>query len=220
MALDSQPPMYATYIGGGGEDRGYGIAAGASGEVYAAGRTNSPGFPTSPYAVQANLGGGTCDFEACPDAYFLAIGPGGSSLRYSTYLGGSGWDSARGIDLNTGGSAILTGEARSADFPLSGNARDTALSGGRDAFVSRISVLGLDLTYSSYLGGGNWDDGLAVRANPLNQVFLGGRTLSPDFPTTPSAYSGTLAGDYDAYGFIEDLPIENWIFLPLMRRGS
>jgi Calx-beta domain/Carboxypeptidase regulatory-like domain/Beta-propeller repeat len=104
--------IYSTYLGGSSPDNGFGIAADASGNAYVTGFTSSTNFPTM-NPIQANKGGG--DF---PDAFVTKFNSQGSALVYSTYLGGSESDAARGIVVDSANNAYLTGTTRSIQFPL------------------------------------------------------------------------------------------------------
>ena len=101
--------VYSTYLGGNEEDfGGYSIAVDGSGSAYLTGQTESTDFPTqNPYQMdQPGL-----------DAFVTRLSPTGNSLLYSTYLGGNGNDSAWGIALDGLGSAYVTGQTDSTDFP-------------------------------------------------------------------------------------------------------
>src|SRR5262249_56442835 len=128
--------IYSTYLGGPGfpspfghdnrDDYGYAIAVDSSGNAYVAGSTGG-GFPTQ-NALQATYGGGT-------DAFVAKINAAGSALVYSTYLGGTSFDSAYGIAVDSAGNAYVTGITYSLDFPTQNPVR--ARSGGAfDAFVA------------------------------------------------------------------------------------
>src|SRR5262249_50017964 len=85
FAPNGQTVLYSTYLGGNLDDQGYGIAVDSQGNAYVTGTTNSTNFPTTPGALQTSNAGGT-------DAFIAKLGPNGSALLYSTYLGGSGND--------------------------------------------------------------------------------------------------------------------------------
>ncbi len=130
--------VYATYLGGSGDDRGTGIAVNSSGAVYVTGFTSSTNFPTvSP--IQSAKGGGF-------DAFVAKLNPAGSSFLYSTYLGGSGNEnnastvtSTNPIALDSSGNAYITGFTASTNFPTVAPLQATNAGGASDAFIAKIS---------------------------------------------------------------------------------
>ncbi len=187
--------VYSTYLGGGG-DSGGGIAVNAAGNAYVAGETSSLNFPTTVGAFQTTLGGFT-------DAFMAKLNPTGSTLVYSTYLGGSDTEMFGGIALDASGNAYVAGYTQSSNFPTTVGAFQTTLRGLSDAFVTTLNSSGSALVYSTYLGGTNTDvvteyvGGIAVDAS--GNAYVTGRTRSPDFPTTAGAFQRTLAGQDDAF---------------------
>jgi len=181
--------VYSTYLGGDGGDRGSGIAVDAAGNAYVTGRAGSADFPTA-NAYQGAFGGG--------DAFVTKLNAAGSGLVYSTYLGGSGDDWGYGIAVDAAGSAYVTGQTNSTNFPTA-NAYQGALGGGEDAFVTKLNAAGSALVYSTYLGGGadDWGNGIAVDA--AGSAYVTGFTESQNFPTA-NAYQGAFGGGfYDAF---------------------
>ena len=102
--------VYSAFLGGEENDSTEGVAVDAAGIAYVTGGTKSSGFPTTGNAYQGNRGGDT-------DAFLTKINAAGSSLLYSTYLGGSGTDRGSGVAIDGNGNAYLAGFAGSADFP-------------------------------------------------------------------------------------------------------
>ncbi len=144
--------VYSTYLGGSGIDHGYGIAVDSANNAYIIGLTFSQykypaNFPTTPGALQS-----TCKpllHSAC--AFVTKINPAGSSLVYSTYLGGSSFDEGRGIAIDSAGNAYVTGYTESVNFPTK-NPLQAANAGGGDAFVAKIDVRAVpSITLSSSL---------------------------------------------------------------------
>jgi hypothetical protein len=174
---------YSTFLGGNDYDFGFGIAVNAEGDAYVTGTTYaifSSTFPTTSSAYQtANAGSG--------DAFVSKLSADGSALVYSTFLGGSGYDGARGIALDTNGNAYVTGYTLSSAFPITVGAMQTGLDGAEDAFVTKLNKDGSRLEYSTYLGGSGNDAayGIAVGAN--GYAYITGYSRSPDFPTTTGA---------------------------------
>src|SRR5438128_2278682 len=115
---------YSTYLGGSAFDQGNGIAVDGSGNVYVTGFTNSTIFPTTSGAYDTTV--------ANVDAFVSKLNPaasGAASLVYSTYLGGSLNDVGNGIAEDSSGSAYVTGQSFSSDFPTTAGAFQTAFRG-------------------------------------------------------------------------------------------
>ncbi|MBV8135874.1 MAG: SBBP repeat-containing protein [Deltaproteobacteria bacterium] len=185
--------VYSTYLGGSNSDVGVGITVDRSSNAYITGETISTDFPTTPGALQALLGGGFFD------AFVTKLNRTGSSLVYSTYLGGSGLDEGRSVAVSSSGNVYVTGITESKDFPTSLGALQTALGGIEDAFVSKLNSTGSVLVYSTYLGDSSFDEGLGIAVDRSGNTYVTGPTSSSDFPTTLGALQATLGGLGDAF---------------------
>ena len=185
---------YATYLGGTGFDIAGDIAVDAMGQAYVTGGTNSGDFPTTPLAFQQSYGGGFLD------AFVTKLNVLGSTLVYSTYLGGPDPQNDFGgsIAIDGAGNAYVAG-GTSGMFPTTPGAFDT-ISDSRDVFVSKLDSTGSTLVYSTYVGGSEYDDlvegGIAVDA--MGNAYVTGVTQSVDFPTM-NPFQGTLNGFGDAF---------------------
>jgi hypothetical protein len=189
---------YSTYLGGSSYDSGEGIAADSSGNAYVVGYTASTDFPVTAGAFQTTCGG------ACiTNAFVTKLNPSGSSLIYSTYLGGSGGDVGIGIAVDGTGDAYITGEAFSVDFPTTPGAFQTTCpscaQGWSDAFVTELNPTGSALLYSTYLGGSGPDKGYGIAVDSAGDAYVGGYTFSSDFPTTPDAFQTAYGGAGEAF---------------------
>jgi hypothetical protein len=186
---------YSTYLGGGDQDYGYGIAVDPSGNAYATGNTYSSNFPTTPEALQTTYGG-------YDDAFVAKLNATGTALLYSTYLGGSGADAGSAIAVDTSGNAYVTGLTWSYNLPTTPGAFQTTLegSGYNDAFVAKLNAMGTALLYATYLGGNNSDVGYGIAVDISGNVYVTGETLSSVFPITPGAPQTTYGGGFsDAF---------------------
>ncbi len=125
--------LYSTYLGGNGTypQNGIGIAVDAAGDAYVVGQTDATDFPVTPDALQATYGGSG-------DVFVTELNPTGSSLVFSTYLGGSGGDAPGGVVLDSSGNAYVVGYSSSSNFPVTTGAFQTTLRGSSDAFVAKI----------------------------------------------------------------------------------
>lgn len=173
--------VYSTYLGGKGTDFAWGIAV-HQGRAYVAGQTASTNFPTA-HALQRSFAGGTCSGDACDDAFLTELSSAGNSLIYSTYLGGSDDDIANGVVVDSSGNAYLVGVTQSANFPIVHAAEGRFLGRPDVAFVTKVAAGGKRLIFSTYLGGSGSDEGYGIALDSAHNVYVTGRTSSPNFPT-------------------------------------
>ena len=117
-------------------------------------------------------------------------------LAYSTFLGGTGIDTANAIAVDAGGNAYVAGQTFSADLPVTG-AFQTTYGGDYDAFVAKVSPTD-SLIFLSYLGGSGADTATAVALDPAANIYISGWTLSTDFPVL-NGYQSSNAGNYGAF---------------------
>lgn len=183
IAPDGSRIIYATYLGGGGPDAGYGITVDGAGAAYVTGYTASDDFP--------GAGGSQHGRAGDTDAFVAKVSPDGASLVYATYLGGRASDSGSSIVVDPAGNAYVVGATGSADFPLAHAVQSTFNAGAqtailpqglRDAFVTELSPDGRQLLFSTYLGGTGEDRGLGIGRDAAGSIYAGGQTSSFDFP--------------------------------------
>ncbi len=178
---------FATYLGGSAEDDGYAIAIDSSGNSYVTGQTASTNFPTV-------AGGHSSTNAGSFDVFVTKISADGSSLVFSTYVGGSGADSGNAIAVDASSNVFVAGGTGSSNFPTTTGALQTTYGGGGlDAFVFELASSGASLIYSTYLGGTGNDAASGLALDSSGDAYLVGLTYSTDFPTH-SPIQGSLAG--------------------------
>lgn len=168
---DGRTLVYSTYFGGSNYDRPERIAVDRAGAAYIVGTTFSMNFPVK-NALQKLFGG-------MYDVFVAKLAPDGRRLVYSTYLGGSSYDSASGIAVEDSGAVVISGFTNGR-FPLYKAFR--TVRKGIDGFVTKFAPDGQSLVYSTYLGGSGHDFLYCVAVDGKGQVCLGGETTSADFP--------------------------------------
>jgi hypothetical protein len=166
--------IYSTYLGGTSDDDSNTIAVDSSGSAIIAGSTGSTDFPTTAGAIRR-----TCNMASsgsCFDAFVAKLNAAGSALVFSTYLGGTSDDEARGIAIDSSGNAYVTGKSASTNFPTTSGAFSTDASSG--GFVTKLSAIGA-IVYSTYLGAGTGTTepkGIAVDSS--GSAYITGATPS------------------------------------------
>ncbi len=129
--------------------------------------------------------------EGYREGYALVVDP---ALSYSSFLGGSSQNRGYGIAVDSSGNAYVVGTTLSSDFPVQGPLQGSR-GGSYDAFVTKISPQGNSIIFSTYLGGSDRDDGTGVAVDSGGNVYVVGKTRSPDFPTTTNAYDTSCGTD-------------------------
>ncbi len=189
LVLDPAVLVYAGYIGGSGEDRGYGIAVDGSGHAYVTGSTQSD-ETTFPEALGPDL-----SYNGGIDAFVAKVKADGSGLDYCGYIGGSGEDRGYGITVDGSGHAYVTGYTRSdeATFPEAVGP-DLSYNGGMDAFVAKVKVDGSGLDYCGYIGGSSEDKGYGIAVDGSGHAYVTGWTWSDETTFPDGDGFGTLGG--------------------------
>jgi hypothetical protein len=187
--------LYSTYLGGSNNDFPGGIAVDSEGNSYVTGLTLSTDFPTL-NAFQKAISGSA-------DAFITKLNPSGSALVYSSYIGGSGDESARGIAIDREGRSYITGFTDSTNFPLKNPTQPAYGGGSEDCFVAIFSPNGSELEFSTYIGGSGPDFGNGIAVNANRRVFVIGASASADFPRRAAKNLGGQRPDGDG-------PVDRW----------
>ncbi len=187
---------YSTYLGGSGIDGANAIAIAPDNTAFVAGSTFSTDFPVI-HALQPNEGGGV-DFPQ--DAFVSKISADGSTLLYSTYLGGENTDTGNGIAVDSFGNAYVVGTTLSPHFPIIGGINKEcggdALCGASynpgglivsNAFISKLNIAGSALVYSTYLGFYENVTGNSIAVDGNGNAYVTGSVEPNGFPTVTIA---------------------------------
>ncbi len=193
--------VYSTYLGGTSDDLGLAISLDSVNNAFVTGYTlsNEASFPLV-NAYDSTLGGSY-------DAFVTKIDPTGSTLLFSTFLGGQYGDLGTGIAADQYGEVGVTGCTNSDDFPVF-FAYDSTYNGSWDCFITYFAAPGDSAVYSTYLGGGMSDYAYGLAVDTAQAAYVGGYTNSTDFPMQNPIQS-SLAGGYEA--FVAIMSMEEYV---------
>jgi uncharacterized repeat protein (TIGR01451 family) len=184
--------IYSTCLGGSNNSNtGAAIDVDSLGNAYVTGVTSATNFPITPGAFRSSSGGAT-------DAFVTKLDVAGTSLVYSTYLGGNSFDNGNGIAVDHYGNAYVTGITVSSNFPRV-NPIQPIKSGGADAFVTKLNAAGTAPTYSTFIGGSGTDAGRSIAVDLSGNAYLTGDTASSNFPTKNALQPTFGGGPRDAF---------------------
>ncbi|MDQ1266316.1 MAG: type sorting protein, partial [Bacteroidota bacterium] len=167
--------LQSSYLGGSGDDEAYSIAVDNDSYCYVTGITGSINFPVQNAYSTNRIGGADC--------FVTKVHQNGSSLVFSTYLGGDEWDEGRGIAIDANRYVYVVGTTASIDFPTVNPIHNHGSIQETDIFVTKINPVGNTLTASTYLGGFGDDNGMGIAVDAGSQVYVTGYTNSANFPT-------------------------------------
>lgn len=185
---------FSTFLGGEVSDYGYDIALDNFSNVYVTGvtqHTTSVPFPNTHGAYDNSHNGSY-------DAFMAKLHFTGSSLEYSTFLGGVDDEAGNGLSIDNLANVYLTGNNYSSGFPVSPGSFDNTHNGNYDAFLTKFNSSGL-LAFSTFIGGVGDETGSNVVVNSVGEPFVVGHTASSDFPTVSGCHDETHNGDHDIF---------------------
>lgn len=188
--------IYSTFIGGQGQDYGKSIALDSNGNAYITGYTHtssSDGYPTVNGSYDKTFNGGYTD------VFVTKINSRGSSLIYSTFLGGLDSDYGSDIEVDSDGNAYITGWTGGSEsilFPTTNGSFDPTHNGGPektpyDVFVTKLDPKGESIVYSTFIGGSGSDEGHDIEVDEEGNIYVTGWTTDAliDYPTTTGSYN-------------------------------
>jgi hypothetical protein len=184
VKADGTGLVYAGFIGGAGEDYGYGVAVDADGYAYVTGQTASDNFPATPGAYDPTHNGGW-------DAFVAKVEADGTGLVYATYIGDvlvpTATESGEDVAVDGDGGAYVLINTNFGPF------------GGDDTVVVKLSAAGSALNSVEFIGGSGDDDGDSLAVDAEGYAYVTGETTSNNFPATPGAYDTSYNGGGDAF---------------------
>lgn len=184
--------IFSTYLGGRATDFGYSVHLDRHGDLLVSGTTDSADFPTR-FPVQREYGGGG-------DGFVARLTKDGSALTFSTFLGGSKFDRAWGVESDKEGRIFISGLAQSPDFPTTANAFQRRYGGGLgDGFVTGLTPDGRSFLFSTFIGGTGPDNSTAISVDRVGNIFITGLAGNSSFPTRRALQPIFGGGDSDAY---------------------
>ncbi|MFN3940555.1 MAG: hypothetical protein ACK4IY_08195, partial [Chitinophagales bacterium] len=215
--------IFGSYSGSSDDNWGYTATYDLEGNLYGGGIVMGSGYPTTTGAYDVTFGGGYCDVG------ISKFSADGSSLIYSTFIGGSGNDLPHSLVVNSAGELIVYGTTGSTNFPTTAGAFNEDFSGGTsitvtyvvnftgvDIFVAKLSADGTTLNASTFVGGSSNDGFNTALSTHYNygdhargeiivdaddNIYVASSTYSSDFPVTAGAYQATYGGTQDAVVF-------------------
>ncbi|MEZ5015095.1 MAG: PKD domain-containing protein [Chitinophagales bacterium] len=226
LTIDPATLIFASYSGSTSDNWGYSATYDAEGNLYGAGITFADGYPVTDGAFQESWGGGGGIYVA--DVTISKFTPDGSSLIYSTYLGGSSEDLPYSLIVDPDNNLIVFGATGSANFPVTPGCFDNTFNGGSlitvdyvltfnagsDAFISKFNADGTALLGSTYIGGTsndalndisviayNYGDHARSEVNidADGNIMFATSTKSADIPVTPGAFQTGFGGVQDGF---------------------
>lgn len=188
--------LYSTYLGGSNLDVGRSLTIDSQGNAYITGYTRSTNFYVTPNAKQPTNHGGF-------DAFVAKMNTNGTTMVYSTYLGGSSDDYSYTIIVDVAGNSYIAGVTSSTDFNVTPNAKQQTNAGNTDSFVAKLNAAGDAFIYSTYLGGNGFDNAFSVAVDTFGNAYVTGYTYQQTgpntFPITDNARQTVYGGGYDAF---------------------
>jgi gliding motility-associated-like protein len=204
---DGSTLLYASLIGGVGNEFPHSLIVDSLGSLFIFGTTNSFDFPVDPFGYQTLKRSGS-------DMYVFKLSPDGSTMQGSTFIGGSGndglnsnsalWhfyaDDFRGeINLDSDQNVYVGSCTKSDDFPTTPGAYSRTLSGPQSGVIFKLSSELRQLQWSTYFGGKSNDAIYGVEIKENRKIYIAGGTMSNDLPSTTNVATGKFNGLIDGF---------------------
>lgn len=184
--------IFSTFIGGNHIDLLYDITLDVNNNIYVAGVSQSTDYPVTSGSYDISHNGNY-------DIVVSKLNSTGSSLQYSTFIGGTSVDNVRAIALDASNNVYIAGHTESSNYPVTMGAYDASFNGTADAVVTKLNATGTSLLLSTFLGGASPDMGYGIALDSSENIYVLGYTESTGFPVTSGCYDNTKDGISDVF---------------------
>lgn len=185
------PLIWSTYLGSGGHDYAYDVKLTPTGQSIVVGDAGTSSFPVTVGAYDTT--------NSNAEAFVAKLTKDGSGLLFATFYGGSGYDYANSVELDSEGRIHICGITLSTDLAVSPSAFDSTYNGGQDSYAATLSPDGAALVMGNYIGSDLWDVANDIAVDSLDRPIVVGTTQGASFPTTAGAFRTTKVGIYEGY---------------------
>ncbi len=213
LSADGQSLIFATFLGGSGEEWATSVATCSNGDIVVVGTTMSTDFPTLNAYQTTNNGGGFFGSDI-----FLAKFSASGTLLFSSYFGGTGDDWGYGVSVDSSNRIAITGSTLSQDLPTANAYQSSKSAGSVDCYVTVFNSAGSSLVFSTFLGSTENDAGKDVIFDNAGNVVVVGSTSSTAFPIVNGYDDSYNGGAYD--GMIGKFEIDGSIIFSTFLGGT
>jgi len=196
--------IFSTYIGSGGMEISYDIEVDSKENIIITGITGDSDYPTTSNAIDRSHNGAN-------DGFITKLNPSGSNLIFSTFIGGSFDEVSSSIKIDSDDNIVVIGNSRSDNFPTVTGCYDTTINGQSDVFLLKINSTGSSIIRSTFIGGGDIDEGYDLQINSQGNIVFTGTTKSSDYPTL-NPFDSSINGNLDSYISIVDKNLTNLLY--------
>lgn len=213
--------IYATYLGGSGNEQPHSLVVDNAGNLVVAGRTTSTNFPTTTATIGT---GGSWDivvtkFNAAGSGLIGSIRIGGTdddgvNIKHKYSGAGAfpislqqnyGDDARSEVVMDAAGNILIASCSRSANFPITPGVLQTTLVGAQDALILKFNPNLTGVIFSTFLGGNGDDAAYVLALSPAGNIYVGGGTRSADFPGNKTGTIGPAFNGGEADGFLAEI---------------
>jgi hypothetical protein len=191
LGINAQPCLnYSTFFGQLQLDEIKGICSDPQSNVYVIGNTYNTNLPITAGAFQSTLKG---SYES-----FIAKFDSCDNLIWCSYFGTSGFDNAEKIAYSNDNSIVFCGHTDGTDLDTTSGCFQSVNNGSNDCFLAKFSLSGAPI-WITYFGASGGDFAYDIETDSLNNIVIGGTSISPTLYTTPTSFQQNLSGATDAF---------------------